>query len=651
MSVFRSAWWVVALSLVPVLACATPQARVIVKLKADSTLLATSDSLAHAQSLGAGASSMSFKSGRMQRLGGRMGLSVQDGRLLGARTQLATASGMTSEALAARLAKQPDVEYAVVDHLRFRESVPTNDPLFGASPSLAAGQWYLYAPDATLPAAINAVGAWGLTTGSSRVAVAVLDTGIRSDHEDFSGKFLPGYNMISDPLRAGNTVGRTPDASDNGDYLTQAEITANPISYPANTCTQDLTSSWHGMEVAGIVGAATNNGIGMASVGRDTSILPVRVLGKCGGYDTDIMDAMKWAAGLAVTGVSGEVPQPRARVINLSLGSSGACGAYQDVINAVLARGVVVVASAGNTSREVDAPANCSGVIAVGALRQEGTKAGYSAAGPEISISAPGGNCVDSGTNCLYPILSASNSGPQNPVSNADGGSTYSSGLGTSFSAPMVSGTVALMLAIRPNLTPDAVKRILMRSARAFPTSGVVSATSTCHAPDPNVDQLECYCTTTTCGAGMLDTAEAVRQAASDGVASISVSPSQPVAGATLVLSGASSIPSALADHIVSYQWALVDGGGIVSALQGDLSSASVSATPQAAGQFQVRLTVTDNLNVSATSTQTITVQVAPPSGGGGGGGGALDDLTLWLGGAWVLCLMSLRQNKGRVSV
>ncbi|MDE2592688.1 MAG: S8 family serine peptidase [Burkholderiales bacterium] len=632
MSFFRFAWLVLALC-VPVLAGAAPDARVIVKLRADSSLLSDSGH-ATAQSVSV-SGTPTEGSARMQRLGVKMGVPLVDGRQLGPRLHVAQAVGMSSAALAAQLARQPDVEYAVVDQLRRRSAIP-NDPLFGSSTTLAVGQWYLNDPaaDPTTPASINAVGAWDLTFGSSSVTVAVLDTGARLDHNDFVGKFLNGYNMIENPVRAGNGVGRSSDPSDLGDYLTQAEISADSSSYPPGQCTEDLTSSWHGMEVAGVVGAATNNAIGMASVGGNTTVLPVRVLGKCGGYDSDIIAGMRWAAGLTVSGIS-TLPTQAARVINLSLGSAGACSsAYQDAITEVVAHGVVVVASAGNEAKAVDAPGNCNGVIAVGALRHVGTKAGYSATGPEITISAPGGNCVNETGPCIYPILSASNSGTQKPVADSAGGSKYAGGAGTSFSAPMVSGTVALMLAVRPTLTPDAIRRILMRSARPFPTSGVSTATAACQAPG-SVAQGECYCTTSTCGAGMLDASAAVAQAVSDGVASVAVTPAQPTAADTIALSGAASLPSAFGTTITNYHWDLIDGGGIVSSLDGDVNSVSVTAHASGAGQFQVRLTVTDDVHVTASTTQVVLVAAAPSSGGGGGGG-ALDGAALFMGLIWL---------------
>jgi hypothetical protein len=163
-------------------------------------------------------------------------------------------------------------------------------------------------------------------------------------------------------------------------------------------------------------------------------------------------------------------------------------------------------------------------VIAVSGLRHAGSKVGFADLGAAISISAPAGNCVNiaAGSPCLYPMLTTANAGLTTPLSDPAGGSIYTDSfdfsVGTSFSAPMVTGTVALMLEADPTLTPAAVRSLLRASARPFPSSGLTNTDGTplaqCVAPqrigDPQIDQLECYCTTTTCGAGMLDAGNAL---------------------------------------------------------------------------------------------------------------------------------------------
>jgi len=391
----------------------------------------------------------------------------------------------------------------------------------------------------------------------------------------------------------------------------------------------------------------------------------VRVLGKCGGFDSDIIAGMRWAAGLAVNGVPTN-PNP-ARVLNLSLGGEGACSAaYRDAVAEVNAAGAMVVASAGNSAgHAVSSPANCAGVIAVTGLRHVGSKVGFSDLGPEISISAPGGNCVNLTGACLYPILTTSNSGTTEPNTNATTGPIYTDSfnftLGTSFSAPLVAGTAALVLSVQPSLGATEVRNLLRSTARPFPTSGGGAGTAQCVAPQPigaaQIDQGECYCTTSTCGAGMLDAGAAV-SAATGLVARISVTPTAPRATESIAFSAAgSTVPAGRS--IAGYQWALTNGGGIVSSFVGATDGAMASITPTAAGSFSVRLTVTDNTGATSSANSTVTVAAAPITPaplpvppvpalpGGGGGGGAL-------GWAWLLLLalavLGLRAASGRRS-
>jgi serine protease len=197
-------------------------------------------------------------------------------------------------------------------------------------------------------------------------------------------------------------------------------------------------------------------------------------------------------------------PTP-ARVINLSLGGGGACSqAYQDAIDEATARGVVVVAAAGNSASDsVGTPANCQRVIAVTGLRHAGTKVGFSALGSQIAIAAPGGNCVNilAGQPCLYPLLTTTNLGLTQPGASGFTDS-FRISVGTSFSAPLVSGAVAMILSMRPDWGRGDVLRVLQDSARAFPEPATGSGVARC--PAPSSDD-ECHCTTALCGAGMLD--------------------------------------------------------------------------------------------------------------------------------------------------
>ena len=598
-------------------------ARVIVKFKADGVTL-------RARALSATASALTVQQVMAERatlLGARHGLALAAGAAVGERVQVVTAQGIDARTLAARLAADPDVEYAEPAQ-RMRRTAAPNDSLYAASVAIspAVGQWYLRAPSATATSAINAEAAWDLTQGNPSVIVAVLDTGARFDHPDLAAKLVPGYDFISDTKISGDGDGRDADAADPGDFLTRAEIDADAAANPTNPtfagCTPEL-SSWHGTQTAGLVGASTNNVIGMASSGRNVRVMPVRVLGKCFGDSPDIQAAIRWAAGVAVPGVPAN-PNP-AKVINLSLGSDNPCSAgYIDAVNQARARGAVVVAAAGNSSgHAVGQPANCPGVIGVAAIRHAGSKVGFSDIGPQISIAAPGGNCVNILENepCLYPLLTTVSSNNTNALPNT--GLTYTDGsnisAGTSFASPLVAGTVGLMFSANPALTPDEVATRLKASARPFPASGLppdpeTGPVQTCHAPSETA-QLQCYCTTSTCGAGMLNAAGAVVSALGVPVVTVTGTPSAPLAGETVALSGAGSVAPA-GRSIVSQQWTLVDGGGIVTGFIGATNGLSSSVTPSAAGSFTVRLTVTDSLGAVAASELTVTV-AAVPSGGG----------------------------------
>ena len=580
-------------------------ARVIVKYKASATLLrkrALSVRDQHAV--------------QAQTLGQRHGLALRAGAGVHERAHVVFASGMTSEQLAATLSQDSEVEYAVPDK-RKRLAVVATDPRYAAGlggTGPATGQWYLRPNGAGVLSSINVEPAWDITLGSSNIVVAVLDTGVRFEHPDLKtlahgSNLLAGYDMIDD-IDVGNDGNlRDGEASDPGDWLDQADIDSG--KYAPDCSALDIAdSSWHGTQTAGLIGALTNNAEGMASVGRTVRVLPVRVLGKCGGFDSDIIAGMRWAAGLVVPGVPANPVANRASVINLSLGGGGPCTLnYQEAVNEITAAGVTIVASAGNgTGLAVNSPANCAGVIGVSGLRHIGTKVGFSDIGPEVSISAPGGNCVDLGLNqpCLYPILTTSNAGFTSP-----GSSIYTdhfnASFGTSFSAPLVAGSAALLLSVQPNLTPSEVRTILRSTARPFPTTGAGAGADTaiCHAPN-GVEQLECYCTTSTCGAGMLDAGAAVQLASVIVLPRITISPAIAMAGQVLNLGGATSLVGS--GRSASYQWAIINTGGIVTAFSAPANVTNTSITPSGVGQFSVSLTVTDDLGAQATTTSNIVV-------------------------------------------
>jgi serine protease len=405
------------------------------------------------------------------------------------------------------------------------------------------GQWFLKTPTAEVRSAINAEAAWNIGTNASNVVVAVIDTGVRPEHPDLRANLVAGYDVIGigSTGSVANAVANDgdladADPSDPGDWINQADIDLGRLG---GDCTSDDigSSSWHGTRVAGLIGAVGNNGLGVAGVFWSGKMSTVRALGKCGGYDSDIWRGIRWAVGADVPGLPSNANP--ARVVNMSLGGSGRCTgddgiAYTDAIREANLRGAVVVVAAGNSNGgPVDNPANCVGAIAVAGLRHAGTKVGLSSMGVEVALSAPAGNCVNATGACLYTMLSTTNNGSEGP-----GLDTYTdtaASVGTSFAAPLVAGTAALMLSRNPSLSADDVRRILRETARPFPSQGAEAAVGSCSEP-VTVDTGECYCTQSTCGAGMLDTSAAVLAAATKGgppVVSVSGAPTSVTVGNT----------------------------------------------------------------------------------------------------------------------
>ena len=610
-------------------------ARVIVKYRADGALMR--DSALSARDPDRVAVQ------HAARLSQRLGITLRDGAMVAPRTQVLRAGNLSSAALVARLQADPDVEYAEVDE-RVRITAAPNDPRYpggqAANVTPTVGQWYLRLPSQFV-SAINAQMAWDTTQGSPAIVVAVLDTGVRPDHPDLVGKLVPGYDFVSadapgDFTSANDGNDRDPDPSDPGDWVTPAEASSGPLQ----GC-EVGDSSWHGTQTAALIGAATDNSIGMASVGRDVRVMPVRVLGKCGGFMSDVIAGMYWAAGITIPattsdglalGTAPANPFP-AKVLNLSLGSdTTTCGpSYRDAVNAVVAAGASVVISAGNAGQAVGQPANCNGAIAVGGLRHTGTKVGFSDVGPQIAVSAPAGNCVNDTGACLFPILTAINTGATTPGNNTYSDS-FNFSVGTSFSAPLVAGTAALMLSVNPRLAPSQVRTLLQTTARPFPTTGGTVGIATCSLPSATT---ECYCTTGTCGAGMLDVQAAVAAvpAPSATQALAFATPAAPAPGGSVTLDGSTSVPAS-GQTITGYQWTLVDSGGIAT-LVAPTNAATVTVTTSGGGTFTVRLDVTDSgggAPSSVTLAVTAAVPVVNPPANSGDGGGALS----W---PWLLAL------------
>lgn len=557
---------------------------------------------------------------RLTDLATRRGLTLDDRRQLAGRMyaiQVESAAGESAATTLAHLRADSGVEYADPDQRRYAQTVPSN--------SLYGGQWYLQPSSATDPSAIDAQTAWDTTTGSTSLVIADIDTGVRADHPNLRARLLPGYCFISDSFTA-NTAGTSyacPGAGawDPGDVITSSDIGSHPSECgTGSSAASPGYSSWHGTRVAGVLGADQSYGAGIVGVTWGPKILPVRALGRCGGNDSDIITAMLWAAGITVSVGNAQITNPNpAKIINMSLGGTGSCpSSYQDAVNQITAKGILIVASAGNEGGPVDAPANCTGVVAVAGLRNAGTKVGYSSLGPEVALGAPAGNCVNdifSGANtqpCVDEILTTTNLGTGSPdvndytgqyycdpttgsnpnctLSNNNQYRTYD--LGTSFSAPIVSGIAALMASANTKLDSCDLLSRLEQGVLPYPQSSATTSTM-CHVPtgSSDIQGTECICTGDgrTCGAGMANAPGALA-AALRPVAAVSVPATvSPGQGVTLDGSG-----SAAADGyaIATYQWTST-GNQALQISNGTTAKATVTAP--ACGLGTVRLTVTDN--------------------------------------------------------
>ncbi|KUN22019.1 protease [Streptomyces antibioticus] len=333
----------------------------------------------------------------------------------------------------------PQVAYVVPDRLNKPQADP-NDTEY-------AKQWDLF--EAT--AGMNVPGAWSTATGSG-VTVAVIDTGYVA-HTDLAANIVAGYDFISDTAVSVDGDGRDSNPADPGDY------------YAANECGSGIpasNSSWHGTHVAGTIAAVTNNSKGIAGIAYGAKISPLRVLGKCGGYDSDIIDAITWASGGTVSGVPANTNV--AKVINMSLGGDGACtSATQSAITAAVNRGTTIAVAAGNDNDNVanHSPGNCNNVISVAATNRTGAKASYSNYGSLVDISAPGGQ---TSTGTANGILSTLNSGTKTASTE-----NYAYYQGTSMATPHIAGLAALLKSANSSLTPAQIESAIKTNARALP--------------------------------------------------------------------------------------------------------------------------------------------------------------------------------------
>jgi len=316
------------------------------------------------------------------------------------------------------------VEYAHPNHLLVTSVIP-NDPFYG-------NQWAL--PKIGMP------DAWDIQQGVADVRIAVLDVGFKLDHVDLSSKFSSTYRRDETDIDVNYYQNQGFTLISGEDYVT-----------PDNDPTGKGT---HGTHVAGIAGAVTNNSIGIAGVGWNSVISPVRCgfVMNYGGTTYGLLETDDWIRALDWVRNNAA-----ARVVNMSFRrrfSGGPNTNEQNSINAALNANIVICAAAGNDHADsVGYPAAYAGVIAVGATNSSDQRASFSNVGSRLSIVAPG---VD-----VYSTYF-----------DGSGNSTYAYASGTSMAAPHVAGAAALILSQNQSLTPAQVKGILEGSATKVPGMG-----------------------------------------------------------------------------------------------------------------------------------------------------------------------------------
>ena len=358
-----------------------------------------------------------------------------------------------------------------------KQTIVPNDPDF-------YGQWHLYDAETSAGGA-NVQAAWNITKGTPHIGVAVIDTGALFSHPDLKralGSNRPrmkerGWDLISDPTNARDGDGRDAYAGDEGDWT--------PAVCLGSISTDTSPSDWHGSHMTGIVAATTNNHQGVAGINFKAKVVPVRVLGACGGSFDDVNDGIYWAAG--GKDVPGTKPnRNKVEVLSMSLGADVPCSdSDQAAIDYALSRGITVVVAGGNSTIDMkqSTPAGCRGVIAVSAVGPTGDLAYYSNFGKIVSIASPGGQTrwsimneagtvIDSKHILSFGIYAPVNLSLERPDPNAMGYAWYQ---GTSIATPVVSGIVSLMLSLdrHHRLSPQKIKDIIQGTARPFPLTTI----------------------------------------------------------------------------------------------------------------------------------------------------------------------------------
>jgi len=386
---------------------------------------------------------------------------------------------MTANAIFDQLAADPDVVWVEVDEI-MQITADFAPNLVPDDPGYANYHWHYHVPDGNSnnfdsvsnQGGANLPDAWDLADGTG-ITIAIIDTGLVEHPDIDSSMGDAGYDFIIDGMRSGRgTDGRAPGGWDLGDWT---------IGYPgADLCTQRW-SNWHGTHVAGTAGAQIiNNGVALSGVAHNAQIVPVRVLGHCGGTLADVADAVVWASGGEVAGVPANANP--AHIINMSLGGGGACTANSAMgmaIAGAVSNGTAVVVSAGNANSDTAnyQPASCPGAIAVASTGITSRRATYSNWGSRVDIAAPGGgvyaNDGSSGTQVFTGFVWQTTNPGQTTPEPVENPNAISGFAGTSQAAPHVAGVIAMMQSARlaaglPLLTPAEALAIIQDTATPF---------------------------------------------------------------------------------------------------------------------------------------------------------------------------------------